>query len=79
MLELNIPHKEASVSNDFKPIFNDLGKNVDFLKSNLILSNVGLTIIDEFVGETFFDAILLSKKSRYYRLLLETMFSENNF
>jgi hypothetical protein len=51
-------------------VYYDIGKNVDFLKSNLILSNVGLTFINEFIGETFYDAILLSKKSRYYRMLV---------
>jgi hypothetical protein len=66
------------LSNEFKNLFNMIGDTIDTAKERIIMSNVSLCIINEYVGKTLYDAIFLTNKSKFYKTLVTSMFSVEN-
>lgn len=63
------------ISEKFKILHNKIQDPVDYAKEEIIMSNVTLCIISEYVGRTIWDVILSSKTSNYYNKLIGEPFS----
>ncbi len=66
------------LSNEFNVLYNRIQNDIDHVKENIIMSNVSLCLITEFLGKTLYDAIFFTKQSTYYKKLVPTIFSPEN-
>ncbi len=71
-------HITSWLSNEFKILYNKIQNDIDHVKENIIMSNVSLCLITEFLGKTLYDAIFFTKQSSYYKKLVPTIFSPEN-
>lgn len=58
------------LSDKFKVLHNKIDDDIKYTKETIIMSNVSLCIITEFVGKTLYDSIFFSNKSQYYKKLV---------
>jgi hypothetical protein len=59
----------------FKNLYDKIQKPITYAKEDIIMSNVTLAIMSEYVGRTLWDMILLTKSSNYYNKLIGSPFS----
>lgn len=55
------------LSTEFNILKNKIKDSIFHSKENIIMSNVSLAIISEYLGKTIYDAIFFTKKSEYYK------------
>lgn len=67
------------ISNKFKNLSNKIQDPIDYAKEEIIMSNVALCFITEYVGRTFMDALVLTKSSTYYNDLIGNPFTPKGF
>lgn len=67
------------ISNKFKELSEKIQDPIDYAKEEIIMSNVALCIISEYVGRTIMDAILLAKSSPYYNKLIGSPFTLDGY
>ncbi len=70
---------KSTLINKFKTLGHKIKAPIDYSSEEIIMSNVALCMFSEYVGRTFFDALLLSKKSPYYNSLVGDFFKKSNF
>jgi hypothetical protein len=79
---VNVSQKHGDIttwlSNEFKVLYNKIQGSIDHTKENIIMSNVSLCLITEFVGKTLYDAIFMAKQSSYYNHFVPSIFAEEN-
>lgn len=63
------------ISNKFKNLSDKIQEPIDYAKEDIIMSNVALCMMSEYVGRTLWDVMLLSKSSTYYDKLIGSPFS----
>lgn len=69
----------TKLSQKFKTLYDKIQNPIDYAKEDIIMSNVALCFISEYVGRTIWDALLSSKKSEYYNKLIGNPFSLDGF
>lgn len=77
-----IPDKELLtpwLSNEFQILYDKIQNSIDHAKENIIVSNVVISFISEYVGKTFYDSLIISENSIYYKSLSGNMFDKDNF
>ena len=74
-LKLTNKRLNTYISNKFKELSQYIQTPIDFAKEDIIMSNVALCIISEYVGRTLWDVMLLSKSSTYYNNLIGQPFT----
>lgn len=67
------------LSNEFKILYTKIQDSINHTKEKIIMSNVSLCLITEFLGKTLFDAIFLTKQSSYYKNLVPSIFAPENY
>jgi hypothetical protein len=67
------------LSEKFQILHDKIQDPIDYINSNLIMSDVALCIFSEYVGRTFMDSMFLNKKSEYYADLIGTPFTKKGF
>lgn len=67
------------ISDKFRTFTEKINEPVDYAKKEIIMSNVALSIISEYVGNTFMDVIQLSKQSKDYHTSMESLFNQKSF
>jgi hypothetical protein len=67
------------LSNEFKRLHIQIQDAIDSTKEHIIMSNVSLGIVTEFLGKTLYDVMFLTKKSSYYNNLVDHLFSAKNY
>jgi hypothetical protein len=65
---------KSVVSNKFKTLSEKINDPIMYVNDEILMSNVALNIISEYVGRTFFDMVTLSQSSIYYKKLLGNPF-----
>ena len=70
---------DSWISNKFKELSNKIQDPIDYAKQDIIMSNVALCMISEYVGRTLWDFMLLSKSSTYYNNLVGCPFSKKGY
>lgn len=65
---------KSFVINKFKKLAEKINDPIVYANDEILMSNVALNIISEYVGRTFYDMIILSQKSVYYNNLLGNPF-----
>lgn len=72
---------KSFVVNKFKTLAEKINDPIVYANDEILMSNVALNIISEYVGRTFYDMVILSQKSLYYNELLGNPFGnfENNY
>ena len=63
------------MSNKFKVLSEKIQDPIDYAKEEIIMSDIALGFITEYVGRTFMDFIMLCKLSTYYNKLVGDPFS----
>jgi hypothetical protein len=72
-------HIKSWISNKFKNLSDKIQQPIDYAKEDIIMSNVALCIISEYVGRTIMDVISLSKSSPYYGNLIGHPFTQKGY
>lgn len=72
-------HIDTWISNKFKELSNKIQDPIDYAKEDIIMSNVALCMMSEYVGRTIWDVILLSKSSTYYDKLIGNPFTLSGY
>jgi hypothetical protein len=67
------------LSDKFKHLYDKIQDPIDFAKEDIIMSNVALCLITEYVGRTLMDVLSISKTSTYYNDLIGHPFSQKGF
>lgn len=67
---------KSFVVNKFKTLAEKINDPIVYANDEILMSNVALNIISEYVGRTFYDMVILSQKSSYYNKLLGNPFVE---
>jgi hypothetical protein len=67
------------LSAKFKHLYDKIQDPIDFAKEDLIMSNVALCLMTEYVGRTLMDVLSISKTSTYYNNLIGYPFSQKGF
>lgn len=70
---------DSFISNKFKELSKKIQTPIDYAKEDIIMSNVALCILSEYVGRTIWDVVLLSKSSAYYDKLIGHPFTLNGY
>jgi hypothetical protein len=65
--------------NKFRTLYDKIQDPINYAKEDIIMSNVTLCVISEYVGRTIWDVILSSKTSDYYNKLIGEPFSLKGF
>ena len=65
---------KSFVVNKFKTLSEKINDPITYANDEILMSNVALNIISEYVGRTFYDMVILSQKSTYYNKLLGNPF-----
>lgn len=77
VIDAKIQEEAASMLVDkFAHLRGLIQKPIDFCKEEIIMSNVVLCIVSEYVGKTYLDSIVICKRSKYYRDLMGDPFGE---
>ena len=63
------------ISNKFNTLYDKIQDPINYAKEEIIMSNVTLSIISEYVGRTIWDVMLSSKSSDYFNKLIGDPFS----
>jgi hypothetical protein len=76
--------KEKKIMNSwlsykFKNLYDKIQDPIDFAKEDIIMSNVALCFMTEYVGRTLMDVLSISKTSTYYNRLIGHPFSQKGF
>jgi len=66
---------ESWMSNKFKTLSQKIQDPIDYAKEEIIMSNVALGFISEYVGRTIMDFVTLCKTSKYYNNLVGEPFT----
>jgi hypothetical protein len=66
------------LSNEFKVLYSKIQDSINHSKETIIMSNVSINIISEYLGKTIYDAIFLTQRSSYYKTLVTNIFSVEN-
>ena len=69
---------KSIVTDQFKKLTHKINKSIDFVNNEILMSDVALNIISEYVGRTYYDMIRLSSESSYYNKSIGFPFSPNN-
>jgi hypothetical protein len=84
----NIRHKlnkismrdlNSHISNKFKELSVKIQDPINYAKEDIIMSNVALCMLSEYVGRTIWDVVLLSKSSDYYNNLIGQPFTSSGY
>jgi hypothetical protein len=67
------------LSDKFKHLYDKIQDPIDFAKEDIIMSNVALCLMTEYVGRTLMDVLSISKTSTYYNNLIGNPFSQKGF
>jgi hypothetical protein len=67
------------LSNEFKNLYKMIQDGINFSKENIIMSNISLCLISEYVGKTLYDSIFLTHQSAFYKKLVPSIFVVENF
>ena len=67
------------ISHKFKELANQIQEPIDYAKEDIIMSNVALCMISEYVGRTLWDVLLISKSSSEYYKDIGMPFSSCGF
>lgn len=67
ILDPKIHQAATMIVDKFKHLKSLIQAPIDFCKEEIIMSNVALCIISEYVGKTFLDATVICGRSAYYR------------
>lgn len=67
---------KSIVINKFKTLTEKINEPILYINDEILMSNVALNIISEYVGRTFYDVVFLSK-SKYYNDLIGNPFTGN--
>jgi hypothetical protein len=70
---------DSWISNKFRNLHDKIQHPIDYAKDDIIMSNVALCMISEYVGRTIVDVITLSKSSTYYNNLIGQPFTSKGF
>jgi len=79
VLSENKKHITSWLSSEFYVLNKKIKSSIDHTKKNIIMSNVSLNIISEYLGKTLYDAVFFTKKSEYYNKLVDHPFSEVSY
>lgn len=71
--------KEKLISNEMREITKSIKNLVEYIKDNVIMSNVCLVMTNEFVGKTLYDSIFLTQSSKQYSKIVPYMFSPHSY
>lgn len=58
------------ISNKFKTLHDKINDPIDFIKNDMIMSEVTLAMVSEYTGRTIWDVFILISKSPYYNKLV---------
>ncbi len=67
------------LSGEFRILKGKIQDSIDYSKENIIISNVSLGIISEYVGKTLYDAVFFTKNSKYYQKHVSGIFSKASY
>ena len=70
---------DSWISNKFKNLSKKIQDPIEYAKEEIIMSNVALGFMSEYVGRTFMDFIILCKTSSYYNKLVGDPFTLNGY
>lgn len=70
---------DSWLSEKFKILHDKIQDPINYAKEEIIMSNVALVIITEYVGRTVMDVLSLCKTSKYYDDLIGNPFTINGF
>jgi hypothetical protein len=77
--KFNTKTLDSYISNKFKELSKKIQNPIDYAKEDIIMSNVALCMLSEYVGRTIWDVILLSKASQYYDKLIGHPFTLSGY
>jgi hypothetical protein len=69
----------SKLSSKFKNLYDKIQEPIIYAKEDIIMSNVTLCIISEYVGRTMWDVMLASKSSNYYNKIIGNPFLLDGF
>ena len=67
------------ISNKFKILSDKIQDPIKYTKEEIIMSNVALCFISEYVGRTIMDVLTISKSSKYYNNIIGNPFQKIGF
>lgn len=70
---------ESWMSEKFKILSDKIQDPIDYSKEEIIMSNVALCFMSEYVGRTIMDVLMLCKTSKYYNTLIGEPFTQKGF
>lgn len=70
---------ESWLSNKFKTLSKKIQDPIEYAKEEIIMSNVALGFISEYVGRTIMDFVSLCKTSKYYNNLVGEPFTQKGY
>jgi len=83
-LVMNISKKNNNIltswiSREFQILHNKIDDAIVHSHSNIAMSNVTFCIFTEYVGKTLYESIFITKKSHYYKQMVQNIFSETGY
>lgn len=69
----------SHLSQKFKVLHNQIQDPIDFAKEEIIMSNVALCLISEYVGRTIMDVLYVTKSSEYYDKMIGRPFTLSGY
>lgn len=70
---------DSYISNKFKELSTKIQDPINYAKEDIIMSNVAICMLSEYVGRTLWDVILLAKSSSYYNELIGKPFIKSGY
>ena len=70
---------DSWITNKFKILSKKIQDPIDYAKEEIIMSNIALVFISEYVGRTILDVITLCKTSKYYNSLIGDPFTVSGY
>ncbi len=67
------------LSSEFNVLHNKIKNSIRHAKENIIMSNVSLCIVSEYLGKTLYDAVFFTKKSKLYNKYVGHILSKENY
>lgn len=71
--------KTSWLSAEFKKLYYMIRDSITHSKDNIIMSNISLNIINEYMGRTLYNSAELSKKSKHFQKYMTNIIAEAHF
>lgn len=67
------------LSAEFKKLYYMIRDSIQHAKNNIIMSNVSVNLVTEYLGRTFYDSAHLAKDSKFFQRFFMSMVADENY